>query len=309
MSRVVVAIPTYRRPRGLERLLRALAELRTVSELRVLVADNDSERAEGCATVSHLKSQFYPWPLDVIGVPERGIAQARNALLIYALDNYDFDFLAMLDDDEWPEADWLEAFLDVARNTKADALHGAVVPDFEIKPGKWAGACRGLSSWRGKTGPVAMIHSTSNVLVRHDALTPLDRPYFDSRFALTGGEDKDFFTRLANGGARFAWADRAVVHAHVPASRSNPRWALQRAFRIGNSDMRVFIKYERGLIGRARESAKIAAALVLSPVAALFVAPLASRRMAPLCKFARAAGKLAALFGARYDEYAVTHGR
>jgi hypothetical protein len=31
--------------------------------------------------------------------------------------------------------------------------------------------------------------------------------------------------------------------------------------------------------------------------------------MAPLCKFARAAGKLAAMFGARYDEYAVTHGQ
>jgi GT2 family glycosyltransferase len=309
VSRVVVAIPTYRRPQGLERLLCALAELGTDSEVCVLVADNDAERAEGAATVARLKSQTYPWPLEVISVRERGIAQARNALMTHALDNYDADYLAMLDDDEWPAADWLETFLTVAQMTKADALHGAVIPDFEVRPGRWASACRGLSSWRGKTGPVAMIHSTSNILIRRGVLTSLARPYFDSHFALTGGEDKDFFTRLAKQDAKFAWADAAIVYAHVPASRSTPRWALQRAFRIGNSDMRVFIKYERGVVAHVQEIAKIAAALLLSPVAALFVAPLASRRMAPLCKFARATGKLAAMFGAKCDEYAVTHGQ
>jgi GT2 family glycosyltransferase len=309
MYRVVVAIPTYRRPQGLERLLHALTGLKTNAELRVLVADNDAERAEGITTVARMKSPSYRWPLEVISVPERGIAQARNALVAYTLDNYAADYLAMLDDDEWPDEDWIEAFLAVARNTNADALHGAVLPHFEAKPGRWASTCRGLSPWRGKTGAVPMIHSTSNVLIRRDALAPLARPYFDSRFALSGGEDKDFFTRLANVGAKFAWADGAIVHAHVPESRSNPRWALQRAFRIGNSDMRVFLKYHCGFLERARESMKIAAALILSPAAALLVAPLASRRMAPLCKFARAMGKLAATFGARYDEYAVTHGQ
>jgi succinoglycan biosynthesis protein ExoM len=308
MSRVVVAIPTYRRPQGLERLLHALAGLRTKAELHILVADNDAERNEGVAAVTRINSD-YRWPLEVISVPDRGIAQARNALLTHALDNYDADYIAMLDDDEWPEADWLEAFLAVARSTNADALHGAVLPDFETIPGRWSAACRELSPWRGKTGPVPMIHSTSNILLRRDVLATLDRPYFDCRFALSGGEDKEFFTRLAKVGATFAWADAAIVHAYVPASRSNPGWVLQRAFRIGNSDMRVFIKYEVSYLARALESAKIAAALALAPAAALLVAPVASRRMAPLCKFARAAGKLAAVFGARYDEYAVTHGR
>jgi GT2 family glycosyltransferase len=309
MFSLVVAIPTYRRPQGLERLLRALAGLRTSAALRVLVADNDADRAEGHAVVARIKSQSYRWPLEVITVPQRGIAQARNALVAHALDHYRFDYLAMLDDDEWPDAGWIDAFLAVAGNTNADALHGAVLPDFEAEPGRWARACRGLAPWRGTTGPVPMIHSTSNVLLRRAALAQLSRPYFDSRFALSGGEDKDFFTRLANARATFAWADDAIVHAHVPATRSTPRWALQRAFRIGNSDMRVFIKYRKGLLAHARESAKIAAALILSPPAAILFVPLASRRMAPLCKFARAAGKLAALFGARYDEYAVTHGQ
>ena len=154
-----------------------------------------------------------------------------------------------------------------------------------------------------------MIHGTSNVLIARAAIEKLRRPFFDPRFALSGGEDKDFFTRLARDGARFAWADAAIIRAHVPASRSNPGWALRRAFRVGNSDMRVFIKHEHGIAARAKEGAKIAAALILSAPLALLLAPLPAHRMFPLCKFARASGKLAAALGARYDEYAVTHGR
>ncbi len=309
MCRVAIAIPTFRRPQGLARLLDAVGRLQTDAKLRILVADNDAERTEGIETVERLNSRSYRWPLEVISVPERGIAQARNALVAHVLDTYDIEYLAMLDDDEWPEADWLEAFLAVARVTGADALHGAVIPEFEAKPGRWAEACRGLSPWRAETGPIGMIHSTSNVLIRRAALEALCRPHFDPRFALSGGEDKDFFTRLVKAGARFAWADGAIVRAHVPASRSTPGWALRRAFRIGNSDMRVFIKHETNILARLREAAKIAGALLASPPAALVFAPLKSRRMAPLCKFARAVGKLAALLGARYDEYAVTHGR
>ncbi|HEY6578353.1 MAG TPA: glycosyltransferase [Rhizomicrobium sp.] len=309
MSRVVVAIPTFRRPEGLARLLLAIARLETQACVRVLVADNDAERREGIAAVADLKAQSYRWPLDAIIVPERGIAQARSALLARALEDEGFDYLAMLDDDEWPEPGWLDAFLAMARATGADALHGAVLPQFDVAPGRWAQGCRGLCALRGVSGPVAMIHGAANVIIRRAALERIAAPYFDSRFALSGGEDKDFFTRLAKAGARFAWADDAIVHAHVPVTRSNPGWALRRAFRIGNSDMRVFIKHERSLVAGAREAAKIAGALVLWPALALLFAPLPERRMTPLCKFARAGGKLAAFFGVRYDEYAVTHGR
>lgn len=309
VSSVIVAIPTFRRPQGLQRLLLALARLQTHARVRVLVADNDAERQDGIAIVERLKAQSYNWPLESILVPERGIAQARDALLTRALDNCDAEYIAMLDDDEWPEPCWLDALLKVARYTGADALHGAVLPHFDVAPGRWAKPCRGLAPLRGVTGPVAMIHGTSNVLLRRSVLETLSKPYFDFRFALSGGEDKDFFTRLARAGARFAWADAAIVHAHVPVSRSTPGWALKRAYRIGNSDMRVFIKHERGFVARAREAAKIVAALLVSPVLVVLFAPMSEWRMLPLCRIARAAGKLAAALGAHYDEYAVIHGQ
>ena len=153
-----------------------------------------------------------------------------------------------------------------------------------------------------------MIHGGGNILLSRSALAMLSPPWFDPRFALSGGEDKDFFTRLRIAGARFAWADDAAVRTEMPASRANVRWAVQRAFRVGNSDMRVFLKHTHALRVKLIEAAKIAGALVLSPPLALVAAPLAEWRMLPVCKFARAAGKLSAACGLRYDEYAVTHG-
>lgn len=308
MPNVLIAIPTFRRPGGLARLLHAIGRIETGAHIRVIVADNDIERHEGMIVAERFAAHSWRWPIETVAVPERGIAQARNALVAHALASEETDYIAMLDDDEWPEAGWLEAFLAVARQTQADALHGAVIPFFERMPGPWVKSCRGLAALRHRSGPVAMIHGTANVLLRCDTLRTIAPPWFDPAFALSGGEDKDFFTRLVRRGARFAWADEAVVHAYVPVSRSNPRWALKRNFRIGNSDMRVFLKYEHATLARAGEAAKIAAALAISPSLALLLAPFPAKRMMPLCKFARASGKLAAAFGVQYDEYAVTHG-
>jgi hypothetical protein len=54
--------------------------------------------------------------------------------------------------------------------------------------------------------------------------------------------------------------------------------------------------------------AKILATLLLWPPAAVILALSPNRRAVPLQKLCRAAGKLAAICGARYNEYAVVHG-
>jgi hypothetical protein len=195
------------------------------------------------------------------------------------------------------------------RATRADALRGTILRDFEKRPGRWAAFCPGIAPVRAKSGPVDMIDGAGNVFVSRRCFEEMAAPHFDPAFALTGGEDREFFTRLKRAGKRFAWADDAVCHEHVPASRASLGWALSRAYRIGNSDMRVFLKFAPARGERLRETAKIALAIALYPLLQLALAPLPSRRVQPLCKLSRAAGKLAALFGRYYDEYAVVHGR
>lgn len=308
MTEVVVAIPSFRRPQGLRRLLDAVAKLETGARVSILVADNDAERQEAVATCDEVRVDEYRWPLTCIIARERGIAQARNALVDHILAHSDAEFVAMLDDDEWPEPQWLDAFLRMQQLTNADALHGAVVPKLERPSDRWARHCHGIAPMVARTGLTRTIASTSNVLVRRTCFEALAKPCFDPNFALSGGEDRDFFERLRQQGKRFAWANEALVHAWVPASRARFSWALKRAYRTGNSDMRVFLKHWRSHAEFGREIAKVgAAAIVYTPVA-MFGAPFTRRHADALCKLCRAAGKMTALLGHRYDEYATVHG-
>jgi GT2 family glycosyltransferase len=307
MPKIAVAIPTFRRPRGLERLLTALAQLDTSADVEIVVADNDADGHEG-ADLCQKFAPSYRWSLTAITAKERGIAQARNALVEHILGHSDAAFIAMLDDDEWPSVQWLEAFLRVQAETQADALRGTILREFETVPGPWATQLQGIAPVRARSGLVDMIEGAGNVMIARRCFDGLARPYFDPAFALTGGEDRDFFTRLRRAGRRFAWADEAVCTEFVPASRANLDWALKRAYRIGNSDMRVFLKYAPAWSARAREGIKIAGAIILFPVLQLALAPLPARRAEPLCKLYRACGKIAAVFGRYYNEYAAVHG-
>lgn len=305
MPDVVVAIPTFRRPQSLKRLLDALERLDTDAAVTVVVADNDAERHEGFDLCERLTT--YRWRLDHFIAPERGIAQVRNALVERSLAQ-PCRFIAMLDDDEWPEPGWLDAFLRVQAQTGADALHGDILREFETPPGRWAARCEGIAPLVGETGPVAMIEGSGNILVSRVCFEGLAKPCFDPAFALSGGEDRDFFERLRRQGRRFAWAKQAVVRAWVPASRGNLRWALARAYRVGNSDMRVFLKHAHSTKDSAREGAKIAAVLLLFPVLFVILALASNRAVDALRRLFRTAGKIAALGGRTYNEYAVTHG-
>jgi glycosyltransferase involved in cell wall biosynthesis len=302
---VTVAIPSFKRPRSLARLLEALTNLQTDAHVRVLVADNDADKHEGHDFCRSLEN--YRWPLTSIIVPERGIAPARNALVQAALADGATGFVAMIDDDEWPAPGWLAEFLRVQAATGADCLQGSIL--FARAAGDaWAEGSDGLSDIRRPTGPIALLQGAGNLFMTRACLESMAAPWFDPAFALSGGEDREFFVRLQSAGKRFAWADQALAYGEVPAIRASLSWVLRRAFSVGNSDMRVLLKHRPGAGTLLRETAKIAGALLLSPPAAAILFLVPNRRTAALRKFCRAAGKLAAILGAHYNEYSVIHG-
>src|SRR5579862_756581 len=203
-ERIVIAIPTYRRPLSLKRLLDAIGRLQTRCDVAVLVADNDAEQKEGFALCQRL-APAYRWPLTAVVAPERGIAQVRNVLVEQALRDEKASFVAMIDDDEWPAPDWLDQFLAVQRQTGADVLQGSILFEQEGNDGA-------VPDIRRPTGPIAMLQGAGNLLIQRRVLEETPRPWFDPAFALTGGEDFEFFTRLAKAGRHFAWADAARAH-------------------------------------------------------------------------------------------------
>jgi cellulose synthase/poly-beta-1,6-N-acetylglucosamine synthase-like glycosyltransferase len=153
-----------------------------------------------------------------------------------------------------------------------------------------------------------MLQGAGNLLIRRAVLEEMTAPWFDPQFALSGGEDQDFFVRLRRAGRRFAWCDEARAHGEVPQTRANLGWILRRSYSTGNSDMRVLLKHGPSFMRVTTEVMKILASLLLSPLAAVILAASPNRRAVALQKLFRAAGKLSAMTGRRYNEYAVIHG-
>ena len=160
MPSVLIAVPSFRRPRSLERLLTAIANLNTRANVTVLVADNDADRREAVAACDAVRARGYRWPISSIVVAERGIANVRNALIAEALRQPPCDFIAMLDDDEEPDANWLDELLRVQAQTGADALNGSTKRVFETDPGAWATHCDGVSDIFAPTGSIDIIEGT-----------------------------------------------------------------------------------------------------------------------------------------------------
>jgi succinoglycan biosynthesis protein ExoM len=309
LADVVVAIPTFRRPLGLTRLLRALEELDTDVSIEVLVADNDARGLKGLDAVGELVRAGYRWPIEAIAVEERGISQVRNALVAHALERHENDFfLAMLDDDEWPSNSWIETLLRVQRETGANIVQGPVLCEYEGEPPLWAVLSNTTRPPRTGSGPIAHADAGGNVLIASACLDRAGAPWFDPQFGLTGGEDKDFFMRMAQNGARFAWAEEAKAYTSIPPSRMSLRWALGRAFRAGNCDLRITRKYDKSSAMLLRESAKLIGALLYSPLDFVLSGRNRERRVRAAFTFARALGKAAAPFGGEYREYRRTHG-
>jgi len=309
MARVAIGVPTYRRPDGLARLLQSLAALDTRHDVRIIIADNDPQRADGLACARQLMAAGYRWPLQLLSVEGRGISHVRNSLVGAFLDDRTDAFLAMLDDDECADPDWLDEILVVMMDTGADITGGRLERQLEGAVPAWVSSVPYLSSkTRGSSGCVALVDSTGNIVFRRSVLEAAEFPVFSPAFGLTGGEDKEALTRLHDRGATFAWADAARVIEHIPASRVTEHWVLQRAYRIGNSDMRVLLGRRGARRSVVMEAVKSLVVVAASPLGWLLAAMRPDARITVRMRLWRALGKLAGLSGAAYQEYAVRDG-
>jgi glycosyltransferase involved in cell wall biosynthesis len=237
MSATIIAVPTFRRPQQLRHLLEAVARLDRLEDAMLLVADNDAG-GEG-AVVAAAVARDFPIPVEVIRVPQPGLCHVRNAIVAHALAVPTMQRLAMIDDDEWPEPQWLAALLTVQQRTGAAVVGGPVLPVFPEGAPDWAEQTLVFRPEQRPEGPAEMLYASNNLLVTRVALEALGAPWFDPAFNRSGGEDLDFLTRLKAIGFGFGWAPGARVSEWVGAERARKAWVLRRMWRIGVTDTKV----------------------------------------------------------------------
>jgi hypothetical protein len=142
------------------------------------------------------------------------------------------DYLAFIDDDEFPAANWLLLLFTTCREYKADGVLGPVLRHFEQKPPEWLLKSRFFIRPIYPTGLQVAWHDsrTSNVLVRRETVLGTEAPF---RPQFRAGEDQDFFRRKIEQGFRFVWSDEAVVYETIPPNRWTRVYQVRRALLQG----------------------------------------------------------------------------
>jgi glycosyltransferase involved in cell wall biosynthesis len=238
-SHISVCICTYRRPEWLRRLLLSLQEQQTdgLFSYSIVVADNDA--AESARDLVTEISSVSAVPVVYCVEPQRNIALVRNRAVGAATG----DWIAFIDDDEFPIKEWLLILYQACTTQKAQGALGPVRPHFEQPPPEWVPKSGLYDRPEHETGFVMSWHEsrTGNLLFRREIL-PVDGPAFSPEFA-NGGEDQDFFRRMMARGHRFVWCNEAVVYETVPPVRWNKMVMIRRAMLRGRNTL----KHAKGL--------------------------------------------------------------
>jgi predicted glycoside hydrolase/deacetylase ChbG (UPF0249 family) len=229
---ISVCVCTYKRPAPLLRLLEEMSQQQTqgLFTCSVLIVDNDPAGSAASAVAEFAACSSMQ--VRYIQEPTRGIARARNKVVSEAKG----DYLAFIDDDEFPARDWLvNALLDCYR-FNVDGVLGPVLRVFESKPPEWLEKSKlfqrpihpeGQSvEWRDTR--------TSNVLIKRSIVQGETVPF---RVELRAGEDQEFFYRKIHEGHTFAWSDRAVVSEVIPPARCRRSYIVRRSLLQGACEL------------------------------------------------------------------------
>jgi succinoglycan biosynthesis protein ExoM len=132
MPKTCILICTFDRPGSLRQLLSALVPQANAHGCATIIVDNGIRSSE--TVVSSFQSE-----MNIVyeRISEPGLVSARNRALSLALATHP-EYLAFIDDDEVPEADWLSNLIRRIEQTGAGFASGPVVPEYAALPPRWA---------------------------------------------------------------------------------------------------------------------------------------------------------------------------
>jgi succinoglycan biosynthesis protein ExoM len=228
MPHIDVCVCTYRRPDYLARLLGSLQSLETAGRYSysIVVVDNDAARSSEGVVVAfaHATGVAVTYCVE----PRQNIALARNK----AIEHGGGEYVAFIDDDEFPIGEWLLRLFEACERHGADGALGPVRPHFDVQPPRWVVDGRFYARPTYPTGYVIDWRKgrTGNLLLKRHVLDGEPQPF---RPEFLTGEDQDFFRRAIEKGHRFVWCDEALAYESVPASRWRRTFMLKRALLRG----------------------------------------------------------------------------
>lgn len=179
-------------------------------------------------------------PTRIIDSPENNISVGRNLVL----DNAETNLLLFIDDDEYPNADWIDALVKQYDISKTMAIAGPIEPIFPDSAPGWVREVDLHNKGNLKTGDTLARAATGNCLLD---LSQVGDVRQDPADGLAGGEDAAFFQKLTSKGKVITWCEEAIVHETVSKERSTSKYMIFRFMKHGQAYKRVVLDDYHGL--------------------------------------------------------------
>ena len=308
-TRVSICAITCLRPDGLLRLLEGLDrqqfDKRSRPSLHVFVVDNDRDGSARDVVENFSSASGLSLHYDI--EPQRGIPFARNHAVGMAMEA-GTDYVAIIDDDEVPEPDWLDELLDAIDRHGADIVTGPVIAHYVEPAPAWVeeGAFfvkRGPTDGQDLGGNYQYVY-TSNLLSRSEVFR---RVRFNESLANNGSDDTHLFMQIHEAGFRIAWAEHASVTEWIPPTRVSSQWLCQRAYRVGNGFALCEWLIRPSWKTRLQRAAKGCARSVQGAFGILATLGRKAKHVQAWRRLYLGLGMIAGALGSRYEEYNDVH--
>ena len=231
---VVVGICTFRRNEQLERLLAALARISHAphAEYRVDVVVVDDDPDGGAQPVVRAAQPAFAGELAYQRSGSADLSVARNTVIEQGVQRG--EWLAFIDDDCLPDAEWVDQLLAVQGRTGADIVTGRHVTTARGSAPRWLLDEPFWATAEYADGAEPEYGNTPNVLLSTRFLEGTG-VRFRSTLGLTGGEDMTFYADARAAGGVMRHARNALVFEELSPSRERLGYNLHRQFWLGNN--------------------------------------------------------------------------
>lgn len=233
---VVVAVLTYKRPDTLGKLLSEYAVMARPAHARIslLVIDND-ESGSAEQLVNAWRDRL--GEVSYVIEKRRGIPVARNRAVDEALAQH-ADALCFIDDDEYPDKQWIVHLLDCWKTTGAQLIGGPVVvappPEGATAWQQLINASLASRQERKNRGVIkAVAEGARYTIVTNNWLCDLKwlartGVRFNENLLVTGGSDTEFFRNARANSCITAWCPQAVVFETMGPERLSLTYQFKR---------------------------------------------------------------------------------
>lgn len=228
--RIDVCVCTYNRPQKLKECIQSLIAQETngTAELRIIIVDNDQKQTGRYIAESIAASSAVP--IIYLNEDHRGISYARNK----CLDAIDADYFCFIDDDEIAPPHWIKSLYQALNNYSVAVVSGPVIATYPENTPRWVIESKVFERPRRSSGEILKSVATGNCIIKTSVIRS-SGIRFDHKFALSGGEDSDFFSRLLSCGYKAVYCNEAEVFEEAAPNRMTVNYWMRRAIRGGQT--------------------------------------------------------------------------